>query len=840
MEFRIILLLLLVSLFVQSTYSQVDKPYLPTKQELAFPSEIAQKCFGIKKAEGSITQIEQSYGHINFNKSFINQSICIGNKIYEHGIGVHATSSVFVQLPKPASRFQAEVGFDNDDQTRGDAPNNIIFSIEAGGKLIWESNQISITDNPVIVDIPLSNEKEFHLKVRSVTASVHHCHANWGNACVVYEKNERVWLDKYASNTTSLNNIPFSFALNGESSRVFLSDWKSSCQDSTANDRIFHKIKWINPDRTFEVRCNVIEFINHPVIEWKLFFKNTGTKNSPILEKIFSLDVKINEPARLLPPNQSPYNTVMVHCNKGSNYSKFDFMPITEILDLGQDYNIKSHAGRSSESFLPFWNLECHGCGLVTALGWSGDWQAGFSYAENNQPSMYAGMSNINLFLKPGEEISSPSVCLLYWEGKEALRGNNLFRRYMRDAVTPKWNGKKPISLAMSGGSSALETVNERNQTDFIRKIAGTGAEVYWMDAGWSAGYDGSSWGSCRGNWFPDTKKFPNGMKVLADEAHKNGLKFLLWFDPEAVEPNTDIAIKHSEWLLKSPTGKTFLYNMGNPDALKYITDLISKNLIDWDVDIYRNDYNIDPGPIWKSSDEPGRIGITEIRYVEGLYYFWDQLLKRKPDLLIDNCASGGRRIDYETCKRSVPLWRSDYECFLYPDVYEASQNQTYGLCHYLPYNSTGQGMTFNKYKDRSLTTTSTVLSIGTTKADDLAVVPFDKVKQVWDDVKTFNYLLDKDFYPITEFSLKDNAWMVLQFDSPEDGEGCVLCFRRANAPYAEAEFQLRAIDSQASYKLMDIDGGTETTVKGNQLEKLTVRLEQKESRVFKYKKMTN
>ena len=85
------------------------------------------------------------------------------------------------------------------------------------------------------------------------------------------------------------------------------------------------------------------------------------------------------------------------------------------------------------------------------------------------------------------------------------------------------------------------------------------------------------------------------------------------------------------------------------------MTDLISKNLIDWDVDIFRNDYNMDPGPRWKKADEPGRTGMTEICATEGLYHFWDELLKRKPDLLIDNCASGGRRIDYETCKRSVP-----------------------------------------------------------------------------------------------------------------------------------------------------------------------------------------
>ena len=662
-------------------------------------------------------------------------------------------------------------------------------------------------------------------------------HTARSSANVGFGKGEKIIPDEYTRKTSALNELPLSFVLDGKSSREFLGSWNFSFADSSMVDRIIHRIKWNNPDGTFEVSCVLTEFINHSAIEWKLYFKNTGIKNSPVLEKVLPLDAIVHEPIKLS-PNQPRYIPVVIHCNKGSNHSNIEFMPVAELLDLEQSYSIKSHAGRSSEAFLPFWNLEYHESGLVTALGWSGDWKADFSYPEKNQAIMKAGMSNLCLYLKPGEQISSPSVCLLYWEGKDATRGNNLFRRYMRDAVVPKWNGKEPITLAMSGGSSALETVSEKNQVDFIRKIAGTGAEVYWLDAGWYAAPKGADWHKGRGNWFPDPKKFPNGMKVLADEAHKNRLKFLLWFDPEIVSSGTDIAEKHPDWIIWK-TKETGLYNLGNTDALKYMTDLISKNLSEWDVDIFRNDFNINPGPLWKMEDKPGRTGITEIRYVEGLYSFWDELLKRKPDLLIDNCASGGRRIDYETCKRSVPLWRSDYECYIYPDVYEASQNQTYGLGYYLPYNSTGQGITYNKYKDRSLATASIVLSIGAEK-DELANVPFNKVKQVWDDIKSYNYLTMYDFYPLTEFSLKDDAWMVLQYDCPEKGEGCMICFRRANAPFAEVEFKLRAIDPQAVYKLIDIDSGTEISVKGTQLEKLSIRLDRLESKVLKYIKTDN
>jgi hypothetical protein len=84
-------------------------------------------------------------------------------------------------------------------------------------------------------------------------------------------------------------------------------------------------------------------------------------------------------------------------------------------------------------------------------------------------------------------------------------------------------------------------------------------------------------------------------------------------------------------------------------------------------------------------ADAPDRQGISEIRHVEGLYAFWDELLRRHPGLIIDSYASGGRRIDFETTSRSVALWRSDY-CFE-PD---GAQSHSLGINRYIPCSSCG------------------------------------------------------------------------------------------------------------------------------------------------------
>lgn len=96
------------------------------------------------------------------------------------------------------------------------------------------------------------------------------------------------------------------------------------------------------------------------------------------------------------------------------------------------------------------------------------------------------------------------------------------------------------------------------------------------------------------------------------------------------------------------------------------MTDLISQRLEEYDIDIYRQDFNM---PAWNSwqrnasgpdgSEEPDRVGLNEMKHVAGLYDFLDGLVARRPHLLIDNCAGGGRRMDLEMLKRSVTFCES-------------------------------------------------------------------------------------------------------------------------------------------------------------------------------------
>jgi alpha-galactosidase len=118
----------------------------------------------------------------------------------------------------------------------------------------------------------------------------------------------------------------------------------------------------------------------------------------------------------------------------------------------------------------------------------------------------------------------------------------------------------------------------------------------------------------------------------------------------------------------------------GNPQVNRFVIDHFSKVVTDFGVDIFRQD----GANVWPEDTDPKRAGMSQIQYIQGFYAFWDGLLQRHPHLLIDNCAEGARKIDLETIRRSVVLWRSDCQA---PMNFDPVVNQgfNYGLLQWIP-----------------------------------------------------------------------------------------------------------------------------------------------------------
>jgi alpha-galactosidase len=200
---------------------------------------------------------------------------------------------------------------------------------------------------------------------------------------------------------------------------------------------------------------------------------------------------------------------------------------------------------------------------------------------------------------------------------------------------------------------------------------------------------------------------------------------------------------------------------------------------------------------------------MTEIGYIDGLYAMWDELRSRHPGLLIDNCASGGRRIDLETCSRSIPLWQSDLQC--HGPSPAATQAQNAGLWRWIPMHACANFGYEPSYISRSAMTSGNILVAGDAKLGRVSTHLPETLEAVTRTVaacKKLRPFLLGDFYPLLPHNEAQDQWFGYQFHRADMNSGVLLLFRREKCPDATTEVTLYDVDPSHQYRaLLDVDG---------------------------------
>jgi alpha-galactosidase len=725
----------------------------------------------------------QDYDALGLARSSRLGPLQIGQQRYEHGLGTHAISEILVRLPRPGRQFQAEAGVDFG------WPGSVAFVVELAGKPVFTSDVRRVDSPPLPVAVDLAGAMEFTLRVTDGGDGPSSDHANWANAAVTLADGTQLWLDELPVRGTGTlaDALPFSFVYGGQPAAALLATWARTEAVAEAPAGLQrYTLTYTDPASGLEVACDLTLGVDLPTVEWVLRFRNTGAADTPLLEDIRALDLALAVP---------PGAAVTLHHSRGSTCQGTDFLPVAAALATPGELSLAPNGGRSSDGVLPFFNLEWERGGIAAAVGWSGQWALRAQRDASNGVRLQAGQQTTHLVLRPGESIRTPRILLALWQGADRQRGHNLLRRALVANYLPKRNGELAIApttwnswFSFNEGNS----VDETNQLDWIARTAATGMECYWLDAGWFEG----GWPAGAGSWVPDAKRFPRGLRPLGDAAHQAGMKFVLWLEPERVNPNSRLAKEHPEWVLHAGPGDGLL-NLGDAAARTWLADHLANCFRDWGVDVFRMDFNIDPLRFWQAADAPDRQGLSEIRHIEGLYALWDELVRRQPGLTIDNCASGGRRIDLETVSRSYPLWRSDTPCVGSKAWPVWDQTQIAGLSLYLPQH-TGGVWGLDPYTFRSAAT------MGVSVCPDLRAqdFPLDLAQRALAEVKELRPLYLGDYYPLFEISPSETVWGGWQFDRPELGQGFAMAFRRPSCPYVSAELRLRGLDPAARYEV--------------------------------------
>ena len=522
-----------------------------------------------------------------------------------------------------------------------------------------------------------------------------------------------------------------------------------------------------------------------------------------------------------------------MHKTKGAPANPTDFEPTVAVISDKNGETMGGGGGRCSNKDFPFFKMETGNASIIVAVGWSGQWTAQLECPDRQNLHVMAGLEKTRFLLHPAEKVRTPRILELYWPG-ETLESNARFRQLIYKHYAAEWKGRKPLPVPFSNtcftrGGGWLNECNAQNQISLIRSYAPLGLEALLTDAGWFEG----GWPSGAGNWNPRKDAYPEGMAPVAAAAKEHGMIYGLWFEPERVVKGTSIQMNHPDWILakgKEPQN-TYLLNFGLPEVQEYFFNIVKGFMELPGFRFYRQDFNMDPLEFWRYNDSPDRQGITESKYVEGLYAYWDRIARTWPDSLREECASGGRRIDLETIQRMHLHQESDY----WFDN-ETDQNRSWSLSQYLPNNVFDTPLIrLDDYSFHSMLPTSLVLGWIADAPD------FDarRAKQLLDRFRQIRHLLVGAWYPLLPYSRSSGAWMASQYHRPDLNEGMILVFRRAESPYQTVELALHGLDPQVTYELSYDSTGTSARQTGAELmEQLRLTLPKRhQSELIVYRK---
>jgi alpha-galactosidase len=335
--------------------------------------------------------------------------------------------------------------------------------------------------------------------------------------------------------------------------------------------------------------------------------------------------------------------------------------------------------GRSGWGRPVFWaRNRCNGQTFVCELAWGGnyEWALDCRLRDTDKTSFLAKLRFSSLFFKiglsgfdealrvldAGETVVTPSVHLaLFQDNDDAIV--QATHDHVRQVVMPEQIPGRHVEIEANHRGYLCD---RENVPDILRDIdvaAAVGAEMYVIDAGWY-GKEPNQWWRNVGDWHDGKWMEPGGgLKAVTDYAHTKGMKFGLWVEIEAVGANSDLKRDHPEWLLKrdgQPIVEGRALDLTLPEVMRFERETIERLIRELGLDMFRIDHNHTLAPSGNRTYQGYAEDLTW-RYYEKLYEMFDGLRARFPNLVFQNCAGGGGRLDWGTLARFHNTELSDW-----------------------------------------------------------------------------------------------------------------------------------------------------------------------------------
>ena len=355
-----------------------------------------------------------------------------------------------------------------------------------------------------------------------------------------------------------------------------------------------------------------------------------------------------------------------------------------------------------------------------------------------------------------------------------------------------------------SGGFFPGLKCNEADETAIHRPLPEKASSS--TTGGWTPAGIPATAGRQVGTWEVDRERVsPQGLRAISDHAHAKGIKLIVWFEPERVAAG-HLALREPPRVAARRRRRPKLLNLGNPEARQWLTDHVDQLITEQGIDLYRQDFNIDPLAYWRANDAPDRQGITEIRHVEGYLAYWDELRRRHPGHAhrLLRLRRAPQRPGDDAPGRAAVAERLPIVPGR-PELRAGNQGHTYGL------SSSGfrTSAPATYYNDEQLfynVRSHMGPAFGFCADVRREGIDWAKFRRVADQWRAIAPCYLGDFYPLTPYSLAEDVWIAWQFDRPDLGEGMVQVFRRQESIYESARLHLCGLQPDARYTLTNLD----------------------------------
>ncbi len=332
---------------------------------------------------------------------------------------------------------------------------------------------------------------------------------------------------------------------------------------------------------------------------------------------------------------------------------------------------VESNKGASSNSHNPAVVIvepsttQTHGASYSMALLYSGSHAFNIERGEFDSVRVNAGISPFNFSwrLTPNSSFACPEVVQVFSDA--GLNGMSaIWHAFIAQKISPPRFREVPRPTYLNSWEACYFDVSEEAVVDLAQTARTLGIEMLVVDDGWFKQRNDDT--TSLGDWFADPVKFPNGIEGAARRVKALGLKFGLWLEPEMVSRISDLYTAHPDWVIQVPhrtlsTGRQQLVlDLSNAQVVEYLFARIDALLSSGQIDYVKWDMNRTlaelGSPAWPAAQQSS-IGH---RYMLGLYELLRRIVAAHPNVLFENCASGGNRFDLGMLNFMSQGWVSD------------------------------------------------------------------------------------------------------------------------------------------------------------------------------------